>query len=599
MIHKRVLGLLGIALGVSLLTLSADEPRSPIRALDKKLIEYGWDVPFPDFLRDHIREMERLPFDGIIFKLRSGCNVLTPKKFDPAKFAEEEAVLGQIAWGTFTDNFVILWAASDQDWFSDEHWEAIAHNARLLAHAARAARCVGVCFDQEPYGTNPWSYAKAKHKDTKSFAEYEAIVRRRGAQFMRAIESEFPGLTVLTFFQLSYFSDLLRPMDPARRAADLATKEYALMPAFLNGMLDAAGPGVAIIDGNEGAYYYSDSRAHFEVYHRIAQRGRLLVDPALWPKYHNQVQVGQALYIDQYFGLRTRKVLGHYMTPEERPKWFEHNVYWAMYTADKYVWCYSERMNWWTNKDVPPGCEDAIRAARAKLAEGKPLGFDLKPIVEKAQERQRAETASRMKTRSAEIARLPADAKPAIDGRLDDAAWQGVKPLESFVALASHPPDLKAQTQAWVAYDNAALYVAVRCQEPKPANMRPGGANHDDSGIWEGDDVELMIAAPGKTLPFYHFMVNPKGLAWDAVHTPEADLGYSPTWERAAAVGADAWTAEIAIPWTALNMPPPQPGAALRANLCRQRTQDGELSAWSPMADGFLEHEAFGTWTFR
>ena len=260
----------------------------------------------------------------------------------------------------------------------------------LVTKGARLARCVGVCFDAEPYGANPWAYTRAAHRGTKSFGEYEAIVRRRGGQFVRAIESELPKPKILTFFQLSLFGGELRPMDPRQRSAKLSQQHYALLPAFLNGMLDAAGPDVVIIDGNENAYYYTDSRQHLDVYHLITQRGLLLIDPALWAKYRAQVRVGQALYIDQYFGLRTNKVLGHFMTPEERPKWFEHNVYWAMYTADRYVWCYSERMNWWTNRDIPPGCEEAIRSAKAKLAAGQGLGFDLRPIVEGATVRQRS-----------------------------------------------------------------------------------------------------------------------------------------------------------------------------------------------------------------
>ena len=35
----------------------------------KKLIEYGWDVPNPDYVRKNIREMEKLPFDGVIFRV--------------------------------------------------------------------------------------------------------------------------------------------------------------------------------------------------------------------------------------------------------------------------------------------------------------------------------------------------------------------------------------------------------------------------------------------------------------------------------------------------------------------------------------------------
>ena len=48
--------------------------------------------------------------------------------------------------------------------------------------------------------------------------------------------------------------------------------------------------------------------------------------------------------------------------------------------ADEYVWCYSERMNWWKNQ-TPPGLEPAIVSAQRKIAEGKLLGFDIEPII--------------------------------------------------------------------------------------------------------------------------------------------------------------------------------------------------------------------------
>ena len=38
--------------------------------LRKKVVEYGWDVPYPDFVQQNIREMEKRPFDGIIFRTK-------------------------------------------------------------------------------------------------------------------------------------------------------------------------------------------------------------------------------------------------------------------------------------------------------------------------------------------------------------------------------------------------------------------------------------------------------------------------------------------------------------------------------------------------
>jgi hypothetical protein len=87
------------------------------------------------------------------------------------------------------------------------------------------------------------------------------------------------------------------------------------------------------------------------------------------------------------------------MTPEEQAKWFEHNTYWALYTTDEYVWLYSERMNWWTNQ-IPPGLEKAVIRAREKIADSKPLGFDIGDIIADASKRA-SKDAERPKEKSA------------------------------------------------------------------------------------------------------------------------------------------------------------------------------------------------------
>ena len=135
----------------------------------KKLVEYGWDVPSSDFVAAHIAEMEQRPFDGLLFRLQGGENVLEPVAWPEEKFAADFAVLPSIPWKKFTDNFVMMLAASDQDWFNDAQWEAILHNVKLVSKAAKLAHCVGLCFDAEPYGTNPWDYRKTAHATEKSY----------------------------------------------------------------------------------------------------------------------------------------------------------------------------------------------------------------------------------------------------------------------------------------------------------------------------------------------------------------------------------------------------------------------------------------------
>ncbi|MCX7599173.1 MAG: hypothetical protein N2512_09950 [Armatimonadetes bacterium] len=602
---RALLGCLAVVLLACLGSPAAAAPttKDTVPKLEKKLIEYGWDVSDPAFIRANIRQMEQRPFDGVIFRLSGPLTPVFEEKFwAPHRFDKDYADLAAIKWRRFKYNFIMMWAASNQDWFNDTHWKAIEQHVRMYAKAARIGRCVGLAWDPEPYGPNPWAYTTALHKDKKTFAEYEAMARRRGAQFIRAIKAEMPKFELLTLFQLCYFPHLCRAMDPAERAEKLSQEGYALLPAFLMGMLDEAGSDVVIHDGNENAYYYTDSRHHLSAYHLMKQAALLLVDPGMWERYRRQVKAAQALYIDQYFGLRENtKTYGNYMTEEERAKWFEHNCYYALATTDEYVWCYSEQMNWWTNDRIPPGCEEAIRSARRKLESGEGLGFDLAPIIRAAEERARAELESRLVRRQAEISGLPASvAPPVIDGALDDETWRQVTPLDPFVRLAAQADrGPAAETLAWATYDDKNLYIAFRCAEPEPKKMTLVGRSRDDP-VWAGDDVEFLVRLPNSDTSFYHFMINPAGVLWDGLHYSDTpDLSWDPDWTAAAKIGENFWSAEMAIPWATLEMSAPTPGTQLHVNLCRARPGPGELTAWSGMAMGFLEPRYFGAWTFR
>ena len=155
-----------------------------------------------------------------------------------------------------------------------------------------------------------------------------------------------------------------------------------------------------------------------------------------------------------------------------------------------------------------------------------------------------------------------------------------------------------AATEARVTYDAATLYIAVRCTEPKPKDMHVTGVQRDDS-VWEGDSLDVFIAAGEAPVPYVHLILNPANVQWDALFTEQNALDFNPAWKSATRVGADEWTAELAIPWAELKMKPPAQGEKHRANLCRQRRTDSEQTSWSQMMGGFLEHDNFGTWTFR
>ncbi len=105
----------------------------------------------------------------------------------------EFRALQQIRWRKFTDNFIIMYSASTMDWFSDPDWECVLHNVGLCAKAAKVGNLKGLCFDLEPYGDNPWLYSRQPRAKERSFEEYQAIVRRRGAQMMAEIQKYLPA----------------------------------------------------------------------------------------------------------------------------------------------------------------------------------------------------------------------------------------------------------------------------------------------------------------------------------------------------------------------------------------------------------------------
>jgi hypothetical protein len=361
----------------------------------KKLIEYGWDAPSPDFFRQHIKEMEQQPFDGVILKLNAGKEVFKKTAYPNATFDRDRQDLAATKSSKLTDNFVVMWSGMDAgwDWFSNDDWAAAEANIRNFAKTAQAGRFQGVAFDSEPYTNSPWKYAKQPQQDTKSFAAYQKQVRQRGAQFMQTLQATQPGTQVLTFGLLSWLKDLwATPMDAAQLQQQLAKHDYGLWPAFINGMLDVAQPSATIIDGHEWAYYFYKTAWFDETRDAIFTKARrLFVEPKNHRKYAKNVQLGQSVYLDLTLDKfpnhlndpRNGKTTQHFLSPADRFRLLEHNLYHSFRTTDRYTWLYSESADWWQNR-IPAGAVDTIRRAKAKIIAKQSLGFDIAPAIDKA-----------------------------------------------------------------------------------------------------------------------------------------------------------------------------------------------------------------------
>ena len=142
-----------------------------------------------------------------------------------------------------------------------------------------------------------------------------------------------------------------------------------------------------------------------------------------------------------------------------------------------------------------------------------------------------------------------------IDGKLNDRGWQQAAKVENFVERypGENIPTL-VETETFVTYDNARLYVAFICHDD-PAAIRATMCQRDQ---FSGDDaVIVLLDSYGDANWAYEFQVNPYGVQKDLLWTNIAgeDSGYDLIWESAAKITDSGYQVEMAIPFSSIRFP--------------------------------------------
>jgi len=330
---------------------------------DKKLIEWGWDEPDTKFIRENIQRMEELPFDGLIFHVLSskGGNLVWEmwgtRRFELAEFQHAIDDLKATPFRRLNDRFLrVNVSPGTVDWFDDQAWAVVLQNYTVAAQVAKQGGCRGFMFDVEQYESHLFDYRRQLHRETKPFAEYQAKVRQRGQEWMKAVGGQFPDLTVLLTFGYSI-------AQPSGGAKDRSEVSYGLLADFLDGMLDACPAETKIVDAWEGAYTYKQEDQFRNAYDTIKVKS---ADWSAVPeRYRRHVQAGFGLWMDcrwRQVGWNVDDFAKNHFTPEA----FENSVRLALKTSDQYVWIYTEQPRWWTREKLPQAYIEAVRAAQAK-----------------------------------------------------------------------------------------------------------------------------------------------------------------------------------------------------------------------------------------
>jgi hypothetical protein len=193
-----------------------------------------------------------------------------------------------------------------------------------------------------------------------------------------------------------------------------------------------------------------------------------------------------------------------------------------------------------------------------------------------------------------------------LSGEMIDPLWQKAAVIELVDAISGKPG--RFVTTVRVAWSDEHLYAAFACQD----DCVWGDVLEHDGPIYDQECVEIFLNPAGSPFTYFEINVSPRNVVFDAcilnkrtIAEPEAPFIGLRDWEadglrtKVAIQGAPdrpgaatGWSAEYAIPFTALyGAPhqPPRPGDTWRINFYRidtPRPGQQELYAWSPVMRG-------------
>ncbi|WP_437205101.1 hypothetical protein [Planctomicrobium sp. SH664] len=341
-------------------TAPATSPSTAVEAppVRKKLIEWGTDEPNTQFLRAHLKEMEQLPFDGVVLHLNGtpygnfSWETWGPRRYELSEFASCIEDLLASRSGKLTERFIrVNVTPGTADWFDDAAWETIRHNFGVAAAVAKQGECRGLMFDTEQYQGDLFAYQK---QPPRPFKEYREQLRRRGQDWIREINRYYPDITILIPFAYTYAKP--RPGQTREEA------HYGLLADFLDGALEACTPGTRFVDAFEQSYPYRDAEQFAQGYERITETS---LNWTIVPeKYRQHFRAGFGVWMDNRLKNEDWDVADfsrNYFTPEQ----FTASVRAALDRSDEYVWIYTDRPRWWTNENLPKEYIEALKDAKA------------------------------------------------------------------------------------------------------------------------------------------------------------------------------------------------------------------------------------------
>ena len=280
-------------------------------------------------------------------------------RIPPAAIDAVAADLNSVKWRGLTDNFLnysMIDATRGRfmpDFTSDADWAVLEHNARQAARLCRLAGLKGFWLDTEQYGNYRWRTAsgvpefdpaRPANRKFPLGKDTPEVLRKRGAQWIRAVQEELPGVKIIITFAWSPDANEYEPIQGAN--------------GFLNGILEGIQKPGQLIHGYENTFYFGQGpgtkhtregfpggRDRFvETRAKIRNWRAFSSNPA---KYDSFLRTGMAAWVeDDPWSLWPG-------WPSGGPESFWSNLPLALAHSDEYVWVWSEHTRYGVDPKAP------------------------------------------------------------------------------------------------------------------------------------------------------------------------------------------------------------------------------------------------------
>src|SRR5687768_2645192 len=190
-----------------------------------------------------------------------------------------------------------------------------------------------------------------------------------------------------------------------------------------------------------------------------------------------------------------------------------------------------------------------------------------------------------------------------LDGKLDEAAWQGASVgREQFTQSWPNPGKAGSEaTEVRVLFDATAVYIAVKAFDSEPDKIAAPLARRDIQGI-TSDWIHVVIDSYWDKRTGFRFTVNPRGVQKDVYHSNDnsEDSNWDAVWDVATRIDQDGWVAEYRIPLSQLRFGDAPKGTERTWGFQVQRdiarkNERVTFHPWTPDGTGFVSR--FGTLT--